>query len=80
MLAARRALAACRPQAVEARHLTALDRMLGHPVTAVRRAAIRSAYTCPWPELREMVEQRRKVEKHLAPQLQHLAQYLAKSG
>ncbi len=69
-------LAACRPAICDARHLQALERLLEHPVTAVRRAGIRSAYTCPWPELREVIARRRGAEEHLKAQLEHLEQYL----
>jgi len=69
-------LAACRPATCEPRHLQALERLLKHPVTAVRRAGIRSAYTCPWPELRELIGRRRAQEKHLTAQLEHLERYL----
>lgn len=69
-------LAACRPPAAEPRHLAALGRLLSHPVTAVRRAGIRSAYTCPWPQLRALVKRRRAEEQHLSAQLEHLERYL----
>ncbi|MCH9682354.1 MAG: hypothetical protein K0V04_13030 [Deltaproteobacteria bacterium] len=70
-------LAACRPEACEPRHLAALERLLGHPETAVRRAGIRSAYSCAWTELRALVERRCSEEQQLAIQLEHLAQYLS---
>ncbi len=73
-------LAACRPDACETRHLAALERLLGHPVTAVRRAGIRSAYTCGWPELLAVVEARQKQEQHLRAQLEHLTRYLKDGG
>lgn len=69
-------LAACRPPRAEPRHLAALGRLLSHPVTAVRRAGIRSAYTCRWPQLRTLVKKRRADEKHLSAQLEHLERYL----
>ncbi|MEM9455182.1 MAG: hypothetical protein AAGF11_13455 [Myxococcota bacterium] len=69
-------LAACRPPVAQPRHLAALGRLLSHPVTAVRRAGIRSAYTCSWPQLRALVKRRRAKEKHLGPQLEHLERYL----
>ncbi len=70
-------LAACRPEASEPRHLAALERLLSHDATAVRRAGIRTAYTCAWPELRALVDRRLGLETRLVSQLQHLAQYLA---
>lgn len=69
-------LAACRPAVAEPRHLAALERLISHPVTAVRRAGIRSAYTCPWPELEAIVKRRRGEEQHLSAQLEHLERYL----
>jgi len=72
-------LAALRPLTSEVGHMRALERLMTHPVTAVRRAGIRSAYTCPWPELLELVERCRKREKHLVTQLEHLARYLQSS-
>lgn len=70
-------LAACRPDVLEARHLRALERLISHPVVEVRRAGIRSAYSCRWPQLAELVERRLAVEVRLAAQLGHLRQYLA---
>lgn len=72
-------LAACRPSEVDPRHLRALERLLSHPEPTVRRAGIRSAYTCPWPELRELVERRLVVEDRLSAQLRHLHDYLARA-
>lgn len=69
-------LAACRPRQMAPRHLQALERLLSHPVVAVRRAGIRSAYTCRWPQLREIVGRRLVVEDRLSAQLRHLQQYL----
>ncbi|MCX4245072.1 hypothetical protein [Paraliomyxa miuraensis] len=73
-------LAACRPERAEERHLTALRRLLEHPEVAVRRAAIRSAYGCRWPELRDVVEARQGEEKRLQEQLEGLRAYLAEPG
>lgn len=70
-------LAACRPTGFELRHLAAMEKLLAHPVTAVRRAAIRSAYGCTWPELRELVRRRRDDETRLGDQLGHLDAYLS---
>lgn len=69
-------LAAVRPDKADERHLAALRRLLEHPDVAVRRAGIRSAYGCGWPELRALVEARRGVEDRLAVQLEHLRQAL----
>lgn len=69
-------LAALRPERSEPRHLAALERLLGHPVDAVRRAGIRSAYGCPWKELRALVERRWGEEQRLRAQLGELWQYL----
>lgn len=73
-------LAACRPPRMERRHLKALTRLLSHPDPTVRRAGIRSAYTCSWAELRELVDRRVVVEDRLSAQLRHLQQYLARAG
>lgn len=70
-------LAAIRPERLEGRHLAALDRLLGHPAHAVRRAGIRSAYGCRWKELLLLVEERRSEEQRLAVQLEELRRYLA---
>ena len=73
-------LAAIRPEQPDARHMAALERLLSHPVDAVRRAGIRSAYGCQWPELRAVVEQRRASEARLAAQLEGLRRYLDGEG
>lgn len=73
-------LAAIRPEQPEARHVAALERLLGHPADAVRRAGIRSAYGCRWKELRAMVERRRPVEQRLAVQLEELRRHLDGEG
>lgn len=73
-------LAAIRPEQPEPRHVAALERLLGHPVDAVRRAGIRSAYGCRWIELRAMVERRRIEEKRLAVQLEELRKHLDGEG
>lgn len=69
-------LAACRPQRMEPRHLAALERLLGHPQVAVRRAGIRTAYGCDWKELRGLVELRRADEQRLWVQLEQLRRFL----
>lgn len=69
-------LAACRPARSEPQHLAALGRLLSHPEVAVRRAAIRSAYGCQWPELRALVQERRADEQRLWLQLEELRKYL----
>lgn len=73
-------LAALRPEQPNARHVVALERLLTHPADAVRRAGIRSAYGCRWPQLRTLVEQRMPVEKRLRPQLEALLRSLAGDG
>ena len=73
-------LAACRPVSCEPQHLAALERLLQHPVTAVRRAGIRSAYTCRWPELPAVLKRCRDREQHLGAQLEHLERYLLEEG
>lgn len=69
-------IAAYRPAAFELRHLAALEKLLGHSSVAVRRAGIRSAYGCRWPELRELVKRRREQEQRLVDQLADLDAYL----
>jgi hypothetical protein len=73
-------LAALRPTPCEPRHLAALERLLGHPVDAVRRAGIRSAYGCRWKELRALVERRHAVEARLGAQLEELRRHLDREG
>ena len=69
-------LATCRPQACDEGHLHALGELLCHDVVAVRRAAVRTAYNYPWPELVPIVEARQAKDPALAAQLQHLLQRL----
>lgn len=73
-------LAAIRPEQPEPRHVAALERLLGHPADAVRRAGIRSAYGCRWKELRALVERRRGEEKRLVAQLEELRKHLDGEG
>ena len=73
-------LAAIRPESPEPRHVAALERLLCHPVDAVRRAGIRSAYGCRWKELRTLVERRRGEEKRLVAQLEELRKHLDGEG
>jgi hypothetical protein len=73
-------LAALRPAELDGRHLAALDRLLGHPSTAVRRAGIRSAYGCRWKALLAVVEQRVAQEQHLVAQLEALRRHVAGEG
>lgn len=61
-----------RPDDSDPRFLAAWKRMLTHPVKAVRRAAIRTAYGCRWPELRTLVQQCLQTENELVPQLEQL--------
>jgi hypothetical protein len=73
-------LAALRPERYEPRHLAALERLLAHPVDAVRRAGIRSAYGCRWKELREVIERRRAEEPRLGAQFEELCRHLEGDG
>lgn len=61
-----------RPEDCAPRFLAAWERMIAHPVKAVRRAAIRTAYGCRWPQLRALIERRLPAEDELEPQLRHL--------
>jgi hypothetical protein len=58
-------LAAGRPAAFDAAHLQAMQRLMTHPEPAVRRAGIRAAYGCRWPELRAWLGARMQVETRL---------------
>jgi hypothetical protein len=73
-------LAPHRPEACDPRFLAVWERMLAHTSKAVRRAAIRTAYGCRWPELRRLIEQRRTAEDELAVQLHQLLQHLEDAG
>jgi hypothetical protein len=50
-----------------------------HAERAVRRAAIRTAYSLPWPEMAALVEQRLERDNRLAPQLEDLREYLKRT-
>lgn len=69
-------LAECRPPQCDAEQLTVLGRLLSHEETAVRRAAIRTAYRYPWPQLLELVQTRLATESRLQAQLEHLLEFL----
>lgn len=58
-------LAAGRPAAFSAAHLRALQQLLTHTEPAVRRAGIRAAYGCRWPELRAWLGARMQAETRL---------------
>lgn len=73
-------LAVLRPEEPEPRHVVVLECLLDHPVDAVRRAGIRSAYGCRWEELRVVVERRRGEEQRLAVQLEELRRHLDGEG
>jgi hypothetical protein len=73
-------LAACRPERADPRHVDALARLIGHDVEGVRRAGIRSAYGCRWPELREVVQAQRGKELRLLVQLVELRRWLDAEG
>ena len=70
-------LAECRPATYDPAHLDALRHLLAHESLAVRRAAVRTAYHYPWPEVVEVVRQRYEDDVDvLAPQLEHLLSFL----
>ena len=69
-------LADSRPARSDPAHLAALQRLLSHEVLAVRRAAVRTAYSYSWPELYDIVFARYQEDEKLAPQLEHLLSYL----
>lgn len=68
-------LSACRPAEVNHRYLAAWARALSDPDKVVRRAAIRTAYGCMWPELAVVVRQRVDHEVELRDQMVFLLQY-----
>lgn len=71
-------LAVLRPMAAEAALVAVWTRALAHPVTAVRRAAIRTCYGCRWPALHAIVHARIEVDARLRGPLQQLAAHLAR--
>lgn len=73
-------LAACRPAEVHHRYLAAWARALADSSIAVRRAALRTAHGCTWPELEYLVRQRIPLEDRLKPQLQKLLEAMAPAG
>ncbi len=69
-------LAVLRPKRADPRFLAVWERALQHPSRAARRAAIRTAYGCPWPELAALVRDRLEHETELRRPLEHLRAYL----
>lgn len=69
-------LAASRPARFDPPHLAALQRLLTHPEPAVRRAGIRAAYGCQWPELRRWLGARMQAETRLASALAALVSWI----
>jgi hypothetical protein len=69
-------LAVLRPKRADARFLAVWERALQHPARAARRAAIRTAYGCSWPELAALVRARLDRETELHGPLEHLHGYL----
>ncbi len=67
-------LVVCRPPVADRRWLGVWAKMLAHPHRAVRRAALRTAHACPWPELRPILESRLREETDLRDQLRALLQ------
>jgi hypothetical protein len=66
-----------RPDDCDPRFVAVWARMLAHPTKGVRRAAIRTAYGCRWPELEQLVEARLRADPELTGALQQLLQHLA---
>jgi hypothetical protein len=69
-------LAVLRPAAPDPAFVKVWSRALSHPVTAVRRAAIRTCYGCGWPELRMKVAERIELDVRLRGPLVQLAAHL----
>ena len=69
-------LSVLRPKRLDARYFSLWERGFQHPSRAVRRAAIRTAYGCTWPEMHELVVGRVAVETELRQPLEHLRAYL----
>lgn len=69
-------LSVLRRRETDPRFVALWERALQHPARAARRAAIRTAYGCDWPELAALVRARIGVEKELAEPLEHLRAYL----
>jgi len=73
-------LAACRPVEVHHRYLAVWARAFTDPICAVRRAAIRTAHGCTWPELEYLIRQRIAQEDRLRPQMERLIQAIAQAN
>jgi hypothetical protein len=69
-------LSVLRPKKLDTRYVALWERALSHPVRAARRAAIRTAYGCTWPELAALVHARLDDETELQAPLEHLRAYL----
>ncbi len=71
-------LAVCHPVEVTAPYLELWTKAFQHPHVAVRRAAIRTAYSCRWPELIPLVGERLELDHELEGPLRHLQEFLAR--
>jgi hypothetical protein len=69
-------LSVLRPKRMDPRWLSLWERGFQHPSRAARRAAIRTAYGCAWPELAELVGSRLEHDTELREPLEHLRAYL----
>ena len=69
-----------RPDDFDPRFFAVWERMLAHPLKAVRRAAIRTAYGCRWPEMRALAETRLDADRELAAQLEQLLSLFDEHG
>jgi hypothetical protein len=69
-------LCVLRPTEPDPRYVSLWYRGLTHPQRAARRAAIRTAYGCRWPELLDVVRKRLGEEYELKEPLEHLLAYL----
>lgn len=69
-------LAVCRPLRPSKRYVAVWQWMLKHRHRAVRRAAIRTAYDCHWPEMIEVLHERLAIEAELVAQLQDVLDHL----
>lgn len=69
-------LAVCHPAKATPTYLGIWAKGLRHPHKAARRAAVRTAYSCRWPELVEIVIARLETDAELRGPLQHLLEFL----
>jgi len=70
-------VAAYRPKEVHHRYLAVWAQALSHPEKAVRRAAIRTAYSFRWPDFEVLLKQRIAQEGELRQQMELLLKYFA---